>query len=163
MNKTTIPIKGMHCRSCELLIEDELKSVEGVTAVYVDYRKGCADVTFQGNSLNLHDVNQAVSNAGYVVGMNEGKSLLSRNLEDYVDVIVSVIALFLLYIFINIFGLNKIIATGASHPTSLIAVALIGLTAGVSTCMALVGGLVLGVTSRFSQSHAVISPIERFK
>ena len=27
MNKITIPIKGMHCRSCEILVEKNLKNI----------------------------------------------------------------------------------------------------------------------------------------
>lgn len=31
-----VPIKGMHCRSCELLIEEKLKEIEHVMEVYVN-------------------------------------------------------------------------------------------------------------------------------
>lgn len=40
MNKATVHIKGMHCRSCEILIEDELLKISGVTEVKVNEKKG---------------------------------------------------------------------------------------------------------------------------
>ena len=47
---------------------------------------------------------------------------------------------------LGIFGLSDLISGSYN---SLPVVFLIGLTAGVSTCMALVGGLVLGASARF--------------
>ena len=42
MDKTEIQIKGMHCSSCELLVEDELLEVSGVKSAKVNYREGKA-------------------------------------------------------------------------------------------------------------------------
>ena len=44
MNRKIIPIKGMHCRSCEILVEDELSKIPGVTGVEVNQKKGEAIV-----------------------------------------------------------------------------------------------------------------------
>lgn len=40
---------------------------------------------------------------------------------------------------------------------------MVGLTAGVSSCMALVGGLVLGISAKWNQSHANGSRWSRFE
>ena len=37
MEKITVPIKGMHCASCALVIEKTLKKTEGVNEVKVNY------------------------------------------------------------------------------------------------------------------------------
>jgi sulfite exporter TauE/SafE len=42
-------------------------------------------------------------------------------------------------------------------------VLIVGLTAGISTCMALVGGLVLGISARFSEKHPEASPAQKFR
>ena len=42
MPQQKISIRGMHCRSCELLLEDAIGGVQGVNKVRLDYKKGCA-------------------------------------------------------------------------------------------------------------------------
>ena len=38
--KTTLSIKGMHCESCKVLIEEVCKDVAGVKSCSVDVKKG---------------------------------------------------------------------------------------------------------------------------
>ena len=162
MNETIVPIKGMHCRSCELLIEDEVSQIPGVTKVEVSEKKACAVVHYE-NSLNAADVETAVKKAGYDIGFNEKKPWFSKKLDDYIDVFYALFALGALYVVVNILGLAKLFATSAGHPTNLVTVLMIGLTAGFSTCMALIGGLILGVSARFSEIHPNASGLQKFK
>ncbi len=162
MQKTTVPIKGMHCRSCELLIEDEVSQIPGVAKVEVSEKKACALVYYE-NSLNAADVENAVKKAGYDVGFNEKKPWFSKKTDDYIDIFYALVTLGALYVVVNILGLKKLFATGSGHPSNLITVLVIGLTAGFSTCMALIGGLILGVSARFSEIHPTASGLEKFK
>lgn len=162
MNKTTVPILGMHCRSCELLIEDELKNIKGVKETEVNHKQACACIYYEGH-LDANDVNRAIAKAGYQVGISEKPSLFSRNPQDWVDIFLAGIILFFLFILVDGLGLSKFFSSYSSQPSSLIAVLLIGVTAGFSTCMALIGGLVLGVSARFAEKHPDSSPLERFK
>lgn len=95
--------------------------------------------------------------------LKKKKPLFSRNNKDYIDVIVSAIALFILYIIVNSFGLTKLLNTSVSRPSGLAPIFLIGITAGFSTCMALVGGLILGVSARFTEKHPDTDSLTRFK
>lgn len=162
MKKISVPITGMHCRSCELLIEDELKTVRGVKKVQVSQKRACADIFYEGGGVNNNEVRQVIEKAGYKIGIEEKKPLFSKNLEDYVEVAVAGVALFLLYIAINLFGLTKYFSVSTFSPTGLIPIFLIGLTAGFSTCMALVGGLILGVSTRFSEKHPDANTLTKF-
>ena len=163
MNKTVVPIKGMHCRSCELLIEDELKSISGVKKVDVSHKKACAEVYYANSQLKVEDIDKAVQNAGYQVGFSEKPPIFSTKSEDYMDIIYAAIILFFLFILVDGIGLSKFFAVNPGHPSNLLTVVLIGLTAGFSTCMALIGGIVLGVSARFSQSHSGATAVEKFK
>lgn len=40
MKTTTITIKGTHCKSCKLLIEDVCKDIKGVKLCQVDFQTG---------------------------------------------------------------------------------------------------------------------------
>ena len=163
MQKTIVPIKGMHCRSCELLIEDEIKSIPGVKKVDVSHKKACAEVYYKDPELKVEDLDRAVQNAGYSVGFSEKPPIFSAKVEDYMDIIYAGIVLFFLFILVDGLGLSKYFAVNPNHPSNLLTVALIGITAGFSTCMALIGGIVLGVSARFSQANASATSFEKFK
>jgi len=51
--KTILNIKGMHCESCKLLIEDVCKDVKGVTSCAVDFKKGTAVVEHDDVDIKL--------------------------------------------------------------------------------------------------------------
>jgi sulfite exporter TauE/SafE/copper chaperone CopZ len=162
MNTKTIPIKGMHCKSCEILIEDELKNIEGVKEVDISHRTGEATLHFEGNRLDHADVEHAVKAAGYELGTNEELPLFSRNIGEYIELGLGIIVVSLLSFIIKELGLFDVAMGASNNFQSLPIVLLVGLTAGVSTCMALVGGLVLGVAGRYVQDNPQATIQQKF-
>lgn len=163
MNKTTVHVKGMHCRSCEILVEDELTKIPGVCAVEVSQKKGTAEIFYKTVSIDENNVVKAVQNAGYEIGRDDIKPFFSKNPNDYIDIGIAGIILAILYLLINDLGLLKLFTISSNNTSSLPVVFLIGLTAGLSTCMALVGGLVLGASARFAEKHPEATNIQKFK
>ncbi len=161
MIRTKIPIKGMHCRSCELLVEDALKEMQGVSKVKVSYRRRSAVVESK-KPLGLNKIRHAVREAGYDLGRDERSIWLSQDPKDYRDLALCLVALAALYFVGRSLGLFRL-GISTNNPTSLLVVLAIGLTAGVSTCMALVGGLVLGISARHAEQHPEATPMQRFR
>jgi len=162
MNKTNVPIQGMHCKSCELLIEDELVKIPGVEKVHISHKTGIATVYHKNETLNNNDVMKAVSAAGYTLGENTAKGFISTNKQDYIDLLFAGFTAALLFLIAKELGIFNISVQGAGGYGNLGIVLLVGLTAGISTCMAIVGGLVLGIASRFNQSHPLASSKAKF-
>ncbi len=162
-NKITIPIAGMHCRSCELLVEDSLTEVAGVKSSKVNYKKGEAEIYFDQQKPDAGEIEKAIRGAGYTVGSNEPSTWLSKNREDYKDLGLAAIFLIGLYVIAKNFGLTKLDFSGVSNPTSLGVVFLVGVAAGLSTCMALVGGLILGISARHSEKHPEATAGQKFR
>jgi sulfite exporter TauE/SafE/copper chaperone CopZ/heme/copper-type cytochrome/quinol oxidase subunit 2 len=162
MNKTTVDIKGMHCRSCEILIEDELQKIPQVTKVEIDHKTGRAEIYYQSNKLDQNSVEQAVKTAGYNLGKDE-KPWFSKNPQDYLELFTCLVVIFFLYYLASDAGIFNIRLASSNNFASLPVVLLIGLTAGLSTCMALVGGLVLGASARFAEKHPQATPLQKFK
>ncbi len=162
MNKSTILIKGMHCRSCEILIEDELRKIHGVTDVRVNEKKGKAYVCYEGD-LDHQQVEDAVHSAGYELGIKEAAPLFSKRMEDYKELGFAFLILVLLYLIGKELGLFTISLKSTGNYGSLPIVFLVGLTAGISTCMALVGGLVLAASARFVEKHPQATLLQKFK
>lgn len=162
MNKTIISIKGMHCRSCEILIEEKLKALPEIKNVQVDYKKKQA-LIYSKRELDLDVVQKAIEEAGYEVGIDDSKNWLSKDKLVYRDVLISLLILLGIYFWFSIFNFPGISLGNIGHPSSLLVVLLIGLTAGISTCMALVGGLILGISAKFAEKHSEASAMQKFR
>uniref|UniRef100_A0A7C4M2D2 HMA domain-containing protein n=1 Tax=candidate division CPR3 bacterium TaxID=2268181 RepID=A0A7C4M2D2_UNCC3 len=161
MGKKEIPIRGMHCRSCELLIEGAIKKLSGVDSVHVNSKKGFAMVYFE-KSISDEDIKKAVESAGYEVGESEKKDWVSRDSRKYRDLGIAFLVLIMLYLTIKFIGIDEI-GLNPQNPSGLLTVLVIGLAAGVSTCMALVGGLIIGVTTRHNEKHPEATPLQKFR
>jgi sulfite exporter TauE/SafE/copper chaperone CopZ len=161
MGKFIVPIRGMHCRSCEILIEDNLKEVKGVKSVNVSYKDGKAKVHFEGPTPSKQSIREAVQAAGYEIGQKEKLPWISRNPQDYFYLLLAGSILAILYFVAKSTGLfNVNISTGGG---SMGVVVLVGLVAGFSSCMALIGGLVLGLAARHSELHPEATAMQKFR
>lgn len=161
MKKQTVYIQGMHCKSCEILLEDNIKDIHCVRQVEVDHTKGTAQVSYKGH-LDMQQIQSIVENAGYFLGRSRKLPFISTRKEDWNQLSKVAMLLMLLYFlgsWLGIFDLSKNVSTNYA---SLPVVFLVGLTAGISTCMALVGGLVLGVSATFAKLHPFASVSEKF-
>ncbi len=62
----TIRISGMHCASCETLINEEVKALPGVLEVKTDAKEGVSHVTTDG-TVSDEAIHSAIKTAGYEV------------------------------------------------------------------------------------------------
>lgn len=161
MIKTIIPIKGMHCRSCEILITEKLQEIKNIDKANVHFKKKTAEI-YSKTPLDTELVADAIREAGYEVGEENPKAWFSKNASDYANLGIAFLIIAVLFYIGSGLGLFNI-SIGNSSPSSLIVVLLIGLTAGVSTCMALVGGLVLGISARHSEEHPEATAFQKFR
>src|SRR3989344_7560614 len=65
IEKASIPISGMHCASCALLIERALKKSEGVISSTVNYAFEKANVEFDSNKTSLLELRSVIKKTGY--------------------------------------------------------------------------------------------------
>lgn len=161
MNKITVDIAGMTCRSCELLTEDELSSVPGVSKVKTNFRKGYAEIFYQGEKPSDAHIEQAIQNAGYTVGKGD-RPWISSDISVWVETLFAFCIVVVLFLFAKAFGLFDISLGASAKLSSLPFVFLLGIVAGLSTCMAMVGGLVLAVSVRFSERHPEATVRQKF-
>jgi len=159
--KSSISIKGMHCKSCEMLIEEELSAVPGVKKVKADWRKSAVEVCYEGKYPEQEEITLAIRKAGYDIGQDEKTGFFSRNKEDYKDLGIALIFLLGFYFILKGLGLNSL-SFASSEDLTVPVILLVGLTAGFSSCMALVGGLILGVSAKYSEQHPEATPAEKF-
>ncbi|MFA6446819.1 MAG: sulfite exporter TauE/SafE family protein [Patescibacteria group bacterium] len=162
-NKIIVPIKGMHCKSCEILIEEKLKEVEGVSKVEVDHKQAKAEVHFRDNKPDEKMIEEAIASAGYQVGEAGPDELIIKDKKAYWDLGIAFLILVSIYYVGKALGFGSLAGAATSGSSSLPVVILVGLTAGFSTCMALVGGLVLGASARHAELHPEATWSQKFR
>jgi Cu+-exporting ATPase len=75
LEKATIDIKGMHCASCAVTIEDSLKKVTGVSKAAVNFATEKAYVEYNPREATTQELEQAVEKAGYGIIKQEAETL----------------------------------------------------------------------------------------
>ncbi len=152
----------MHCKSCEILLEETISKVPGVTKVSVHHKKGTAEVYYNQQKPSNEALEEAVRDAGYSVGTQSKQPFFSKNPNDYIELFFAGAALAALYLVLAGTGILDTNIEFGSSPSMLVVI-LIGLVAGVSTCMALVGGLVLGISARHAELHPEATLVQKFR
>jgi len=72
--KIIIPIVGMNCASCTIAIENELKKLDGMIDVHVNFANEKASITYDPNRLTQEKIEKAIEMIGYRTS-KEGDSL----------------------------------------------------------------------------------------
>lgn len=163
MDKQEIFLRGMHCRSCELRTESEMKKLSGVSGVEANHRTGRIIIEHQG-SLDEKQLDATIRSLGYARGDGEVQlPWFSTDIRIYVETLFAVGGIVVLGLVLAASGFTGISFGTVDDLGSVGSVLLLGLAAGVSTCMALVGGLVLGIAARFAERHPEASPRRRLE
>ncbi|OGI68834.1 hypothetical protein A2732_00260 [Candidatus Nomurabacteria bacterium RIFCSPHIGHO2_01_FULL_40_10] len=156
MNKYTFHVSGTHCASCKILIEDILKEQDFVKNAQVDLKRETVKIETD-TDINPEELAQLLTNKvksnGYTLSVN--KSVVRQDLTTAQNgVIWQALPIGLLFLAL-FFILQKsgILNIGIGGQITPIASFFIGLIASVSTCLAIVGGLVLSLSAKISQDN----------
>lgn len=163
MPQKKINIEGMHCRSCEILLEDDLGKLPRVTRVSANFKKGEAVLSYDGEAPGVNEISRVIEQAGYRLGSaNRAKAQwFSRDVTAYGRLLFGVVSVFILTLILRETGWFSLTSIGTIDASELPLVFAVGLTAGVSTCAALVGGLVLATAARYNALHPELSPKQK--
>lgn len=83
MAHLTIPIRGMHCASCALVIEKELAKKKGVTKANVNYALERASVAFDETLTGRAELEQTIRDTGYEPAIEETKRTAVPETHDH--------------------------------------------------------------------------------
>ncbi len=156
MKKYTHKIKGMHCASCELLIEKKLIELPEIEAVDASAAKGEVTIYYQDKRPTEEKINELLEGDGYCLcetGEFLGQTAtVSTGLKGLLTSVVIAGAVFAGFLLLNRLGLSGLVNVSAS--SSLPAFFFLGLLAGISTCAALTGGIVLSMSQQWQEGYA---------
>jgi sulfite exporter TauE/SafE/copper chaperone CopZ len=147
----TFPVIGMTCRSCEVRIGKHVGRIPGVERVSASAVRGQVRVE-SSVPVSAAAIERAINKAGYEIGRTPW---LESDLKVWATAGAGVLLVAVLAVMAQVTGLGDL-ASGAGDLSQggLVVALLLGLAAGVSTCMALVGGLVLGLSASFQAGRA---------
>jgi sulfite exporter TauE/SafE/copper chaperone CopZ len=162
MKTTNIYVKGMHCRSCELRIEDALAAIPGIQKVLVNHVTGKVDIQHTQEKLSLPQLEEIITNSGYAIGQ-ETKPRLTSNPTVWKDVGIAVVIIGILSYLLVATNTTELLDLDIKNATWFWGMLVVWLIAGFSTCMAVVGGIILSLAAKRSQEHQQQTYIEKFK
>jgi sulfite exporter TauE/SafE/copper chaperone CopZ len=160
MNEHTYKVEGMHCASCEILIEKKLLEIQNVKSVDASTDKGEVVVEFEGDRPNPERLSKIFKEENYKFSdVNEkiaSSSKAPRNDEKKTNttLIAFNIAIFVIIAFLVLDKLGIANFLSLSSSSSLLTFLGFGLLAGMSSCAALVGGIVLSMSKQWNSLYS---------
>ena len=140
-------VGGMHCASCELLIEKKLLELENIKSVEASTAKGEVLIEYDNEKPSSHKLNEIFKKESYVFSDQPRNSINGFKTKEFL--ITFGIGLLIIIGFI---GLNKLGLSGlinVSSKSSLPVFFVFGIIAGISSCAALVGGIILSMSKQW--------------
>lgn len=157
MKTYTFYVTGMHCSACPMLIESELEDIPEVSIVEASLNnssiKITADFGDRAPEYITSNLTEVLKQYGYAVLQEKRKHLIKWS--DFRIAIPTALAFVLLFIGMQKLGIvNLVNASKVTYGTAFV----VGLIASVSTCMAVVGGLVLSMSANFAKEGDKVRP-----
>lgn len=155
----TFHVHGMHCKACEMMIESELKDVPYVTQVDANLNGHKVEISGYFGEMGAEEVAQLltsfVQKHGYTLSVDRfdklttGKQTKLKNWSDFKIAVPMALVFVVLFVTLQKMGIvNLINAEKVTYGTAFV----IGIIASLSTCMAVVGGLVLSMSATFAST-----------
>ncbi len=152
MDTYTFHVSGIHCASCKILIEDIFNEQEFIKNVRVNLRRETVEIEVENgySALALAQMlTDKIKPNGYSLSVE--KTIQENESGDVIWKAIPIGLAFLgLFFILQKSGVLNLGIGGKTTPaTSFI----IGLVASVSSCLAIVGGLVLSLSAKISQDN----------
>ncbi len=157
MRTYTFHVNGMHCKACVVLTESELSDVPAVSKAKSSLANHTVEVTGEFGDKEVEqvarDLSEVLKPHGYTLSLE--KQQHSVNWADFNLALPIAAGFIALFIVLQKLGIVNLVTTAdVSYSTAFV----IGLIASVSTCMAVVGGLVLSMSANFAKEGDKVRP-----
>ena len=150
-------VHGMHCKSCVVLTESELQDLPNIKNAKTSLKDHTVEIVGDFGEKTMNEIAQELTKVltkhGYSLSLE--KQTTSRKLEDFKIAIPIAILFIVLFIALQKIGIINLVNTnGVSYSTAFV----VGIIASLSTCMAVVGGLLLSMSATFAKGGDKTKP-----
>ncbi len=161
MKLYTFHVTGTHCASCKILIEDILSEQKDIKRSVVDLKKETVTVETESDQSpeSLAEMLTAkIKPNGYTLSVE--KVIQEKKSDDTIWKALPIGLVFLILFFIlQKSGILNLGIGGKTTPTTSF---IIGLIASVSSCLAIVGGLILSLSAKVAQDESTKTSKKQF-
>ncbi len=157
MNTYTFYVSGMHCKSCVSMIDSELSELPYITEAKSNLSTCSVDVAGEFGDKSpeniAQELTQVIAKHGYRCSVE--KQTPPKNWSDFKMAIPVAVVFLILFVVLQKVGLVNFVNTSSvSYGTSFA----IGLIASLSSCLAVVGGLLLSMSATFAKEGDKMKP-----
>jgi sulfite exporter TauE/SafE/copper chaperone CopZ/plastocyanin len=149
-------VEGMHCASCEILIEKKLLEVQDIKSVDASTGKGEVVIEYEGDRPNPERLSKIFKEENYKFSdLNSTmKEKTEINNRANPTLVAFVIAIFIIigFLILDKVGIANFLSLNST--SSLFTFFGFGLLAGVSSCAALVGGIILSMSKQWNSLYS---------
>ncbi|MFA6386390.1 MAG: sulfite exporter TauE/SafE family protein [Candidatus Paceibacterota bacterium] len=150
-------VNGMHCASCVLLTESELKELPNISYVKSSLKNNSVEIEGDFGEKTEREIAEELTRLlkphGYTLSLEKQKR--DKKLSDFKIAIPIALLFIVLFIILQKVGLvNLVNASKVTYGTAFV----IGIIASLSTCMAVVGGLLLSMSATFAREGDKVKP-----
>lgn len=145
-------VKGMHCASCEILIEKKLLEIKNIKTVEASVQKGTVLIEYDGERPSIAELNKIFEKEGYKFSDSAIKAEVVSPKSSNFKIIIIALGIIMVFIILNRLGLSSFV--NINSRSALPAFFLFGILAGLSTCAALVGGIILSMSKQWLQAYS---------
>jgi len=153
----TLHIRGMHCRACTLLTESGAVELPYITRAHSDLKHHT--ITVEGDLAGKLPgevalaLTEKLHSHGYTVSVD--KQHQAKGWADFRVAVPVALAFIAGFVLLQKFGLVNLVPGGSvTYGTAFV----LGIVASLSTCMAVVGGLVLSMSATFAKEGDRVRP-----
>jgi copper chaperone CopZ/cytochrome c biogenesis protein CcdA len=150
MKNITLHISGTHCSSCKILVEDILNEQIGIKNTKVDLKNETVsfDTELVDSQKELAELlTEKIKQSGYTLH-TEKKLKETKNDGVIWQALPIGLGLLFLFFFLQKSGILNLGIGGTATPVTAF---LVGLVASVSSCLAVVGGLILSLSAKLAE------------
>lgn len=155
--KYTFHVHGMHCNACVIMIESELQELPNVTHVKASLNSHSVEIEgdFGGKTQEqiAGELTIPLKPHGYTVSVE--KQQHDAKWGDFKIALPIALVFAVLFVALQKMGIVNLVSAGNVTYGS---VFVIGIIASLSTCMAVVGGLVLSMSATFAKEGDRVRP-----
>lgn len=152
LKEHTFFVQGMHCASCEILIEKKLLETKGIKAVEASTTTAEVTIEYSAHRPNTEGLNQIFKSDGYVFSDRPFTKIGEGQKEGFLKTFGLAAIIIFGFLIVKKLGLSSLI--NVNSRSSLVSFFFFGILAGLSTCAALVGGLVLSMSKQWLAIYA---------
>lgn len=155
--KHTFHVHGMHCNACVLTIESELKELPYITHVVANLKHHSVHVEGDFGEKSLEEIASDLSvplqSHGYTVSLTRHEK--EKKWAEFQMALPIALLFVVLFVVLQKIGIVSLVGGGSvTYGTAFV----IGLIASLSTCMAVVGGLLLSMSATFAKEGDRVRP-----